>query len=59
MTPEQEIAELREALSILRNYMLRMTCKTPGVVHLNRDDWDRAFKPLIVPPYNRLRWEHD
>ncbi len=55
--PWCEIEQLRASLGILRNCMLRMTCKTPEVVHLRREDWDRAFAPLIVPPYNLLRWE--
>lgn len=54
-----EIEQLRSSLTILRDCMLRMTCSTPGVIHLRREDWSRAFAPLIVPPYNLLRWQQD
>ena len=63
--PLDEIAQLRHALSILRNASLRMCCpiRDPDrqtvdeVIHIKRKDWNEAFKPLIVPPYNKLRWE--
>jgi len=54
-----ELEQLRASLTILRECMLRMVCSTPGVIHLKREDWQRAFDPLIVPPYNRLRWQSD
>ena len=59
MTTDDELLQLRASLSALYGSMLRMFCKTPGVIHLKAQDWYAAFAPLQVPPYKRLRWEQE
>jgi hypothetical protein len=68
MNKDEEIAKLRNSLSILRNEVLRMCCRVRDsegratvdeVVHIKRSSWQKAFDPLIVPPYNLLYWENE
>jgi hypothetical protein len=55
-----EIAVLRKSITTLRNAHLRLTVSgMPDVVHLYRSAWVEAFAPLIVEPYNKLKWEQD
>jgi len=53
-----EIKILRESLLTIRNAHLRISLRNmPDITCIGRDAWVEAFKPLIVPPYNRLKWE--
>lgn len=60
MRAADEIETLRKSLSLIRGAYLRVVVRSmPDTVHIGRQAWVEAFEPLIVPPYNRLKWEQD
>jgi hypothetical protein len=55
-----EIEDLRRRLSHIRGCMLRLAVPGhPGLVHTKREDWNKTFEGLIVPPINFLWWERE